>query len=109
MNTMSLARTSPTSNERLSAAIAHGGTCFAWFLAPLLVYLVERDRSKYVEEQALQALLWSCVGTLVSLATCGIALPVFLVFHIYAAICVLGGRDYEYPLVAEMARKLASR
>jgi uncharacterized Tic20 family protein len=102
---------SPSSNvsssERISAAIAHGGTCVAWFLAPLLVWLLEKDRSAFVARQALQALLWSGLGTLVSLATCGVAIPVFLCFHVYAAIRILRGDDYEYPIIGELAAKLA--
>ena len=107
MNTMSLASTSsPTSNERIAAAIAHGGTCVAWFFAPLLVYLIERDRSSYAARQALQALMWSGFGTLVSVATCGLAIPVFMVFHVVAAIRALEGQEYEYPLVGDLVRKL---
>ena len=107
MNTMSLATTSsPTSNERFAAAIAHGGTLVAWFFAPLIVYLVEKDRSSYAARQALQALLWSGFGTLVSLATCGLAIPVFMGFHILAAVRALEGQDYEYPLVGDLVRKL---
>jgi uncharacterized Tic20 family protein len=107
INTMGLATTSsPTSNERITAAIAHGGTCVAWFLAPLVVYLMEKDRSSYVSRQALQALLWSGFGTLVSLATCGVAIPVFMVFHLIAAMHALDGRDYEYPVIGDLARKL---
>ncbi len=98
--------TATTSTERLSAAIAHGGTCVAWFFAPLVVYLIERDRSSFAANQALQALLWSIFGTLVSVATCGLAIPVFMGFHILAAVRVLEGHHYEYPLVAELARKL---
>lgn len=104
---MSLApRTSPSQNERIAAAIAHGGTWVAWFLAPLAVYLIERDRSSYVARQALQALLWSAFGSVVSLATCGLAIPVFMAFHIVAAVRALEGQDYEYPLVSDLARKL---
>ena len=108
MNTSSsLATTSsPTSNERLAAAIAHGGTCVAWFFAPLVVYVIEKDRSSYASRQALQALLWSAFGTLVSLATCGLAIPIFMGFHILAAIRAFEGHDYEYPLVGDLARKL---
>jgi uncharacterized Tic20 family protein len=107
MNTMPLATTSsPTSNERISAAIAHGGTCVAWFFAPLVVYLLERDRSSFAGRQALQALLWSGLGTLVSLATCGLAIPIFMGFHILAAVRVLEGHDYEYPFVSDLVRKL---
>jgi uncharacterized Tic20 family protein len=108
MNTMSLApTTSPSSNERIAAAVAHGGTWVAWFLAPLIVYLLERDRSRYAAHQAMQALLWSGFGTLVSVATCGLAIPVFMVFHIVAAVRALEGQEYEYPLVGDLARKLA--
>lgn len=96
----------PTSNERVAAAIAHGGTCLAWFLAPLVVYLVERDRSSFVARQAFRALLWSGLGTLVSLATCGVAIPLFMAFHIVAAVRILEGRDYAYPFVESLARKL---
>ena len=98
--------TSPTSNERIAAAIAHGGTLVAWFFAPLIVFLIERDRSSYAARQALQALLWSGFGTVVSLATCGLALPVFMGFHILAAVRALEGQDYEYPLVGDLVRKL---
>src|SRR4051794_7548686 len=107
MNTTSLAlSSSPTQNERIAAAIAHGGTCVAWFLAPLVVYLIEKDRSSYASRQALQALLWSGFGTLVSLATCGLAIPIFMGFHILAAVRALEGQDYEYPLVGDLVRKL---
>jgi len=105
-SSMCLAPSAPTSNERLTAAIAHGGTCVAWFFAPLVVYLIEKDRSSFAAKQALQALLWSGFGTLVSLATCGLAIPIFMGFHILAAVRVLEGKDYEYPLVGDLVRKL---
>ncbi len=97
---------SPTSNERLAAVIAHAGTLVAWFLAPLLVYLLKRGDSRYVAFQSLQALLWSLAGTLVSLATCGLAIPVFMVWHVIAAVRTLDGREYEYPIVGKIARDL---
>ncbi len=103
--TYSLATVStPSSNDRFAAAIAHAGTWVAWFLAPLLVYLLKRGESRYAEFHALQALLWSAAGTLVSLATCGVAIPVFLAFHVYAAYKVLRGEEYEYPIVGDFAR-----
>lgn len=107
MNTTTLAPL-PSSNERIAAAIAHGGTCVAWFLAPLVIYLIERDRSRFVAHQALQALFWSAAGTLVSLATCGLAIPVFVVFHIVAAVRALEGQPYEYPVVGDLARKVSA-
>jgi uncharacterized protein len=93
----------PDSSQRIAAAIAHAGTVVAWFLAPLIVYLVMPRESRWARYQALQSLLWSLLGTLVSLLTCGLAIPVFLVWHIIAAYKTMGDRDYEYPLVGRAA------
>lgn len=108
MTSTDLALSGHSSNERTAAAIAHAGTCIAWFLAPLVVYLLERDRSSWVARQALSALLWSLLGTVVSAVTCGLALPLFLVVHVWAAIVVLRGEEAEYPLVSDLARQLTA-
>jgi uncharacterized Tic20 family protein len=92
-------------NDRIAATIAHLGTVVAWFLAPLIVYLVLPRSSRWARFQALQSLLWSLLGTLVSLATCGLAIPVFLVWHAIAAIKTLSGDEYLYPLVGDAARR----
>lgn len=105
MSTTSLA-TRPDPSQRLAAAIAHAGTVVAWFLAPLIVYLVMPRESRWARYQALQSLLWSLLGTVVSLATCGLAIPVFLVWHIIAAIKTITDGDYEYPLVGDAARRV---
>lgn len=105
MTSVSLATASPSNQERLAAAIAHLGTLVSWTLAPLLVYVLKRGDSKYVEYQALQALLWSLAGTLVAFATCGLAIPLFLVWHVIAGAKALDGKEYEYPLVGDIARK----
>ena len=91
-------------NDRLAAIVAHAGTWFAWFLAPLLVWILRRGESRYAEFHALQALLWSLFGTVVSALTCGVAIPVFLAFHIYAAWKVYKGEEYEYPIAGDLAR-----
>ena len=93
------------SSERVAAAVAHAGTVVAWFLAPLVVYLVLPRSSQWARFQALQSLLWSLFGTVVSLATCGFAIPVFLVWHVIAAVKTVGGDEYEYPLVGNAARR----
>jgi uncharacterized membrane protein len=94
----------PEHRDRLALVVAHGGTVFAWFFAPLLVYLLKRD-SREVACEALQSLLWSLLGTCVSLATCGLAIPVFLVWHVIAAIRAIDGVPFEYPLVGDVARR----
>jgi len=99
----------PTEAERRMAALAHGGTIFAWFLAPLVVYFLERDRSRYVADHAIEALAWSAAGTLLAIVTCGIAVPVFLVFHVVAAIRVLQGEAFTYPIVGPMIQGRRNR
>jgi uncharacterized Tic20 family protein len=96
----------PSGSDRIAALIAHGGTFFAWFLAPAVVYLLKRNESRYAEFQALQALLWSLTGTIVAAATCGLAIPVFMVFHGIAAYKTLCGEPYEYPFVGRIAKNL---
>lgn len=94
------------SNERVAAAIAHLGTAVAWFLAPLVVFLVLPRDSRWGRYHALQSLLWSLMGTLVSLATCGLAIPFFLVWHVIAGVKTMTDGDYEYPLVGEAAHRV---
>ena len=94
----------PTERERFAAVLAHVGTLFAWFLAPLLVYLLKRGDSRWVEHHAMQSLLWSLAGTGLAILTCGLAVPVFLVFHVLAALRLWNGRDYAYPIVGDFSR-----
>lgn len=96
----------PRSNERVAALLAHAGTAVAWFLAPLIVYLVLPRDCRWARYHALQSLLWSLLGTLVSVVTCGLAIPVFLVWHIVAAVKTMTDGDYEYPLVGESAHRV---
>ncbi|MGO8992934.1 MAG: DUF4870 domain-containing protein [Polyangiaceae bacterium] len=105
MDTLLQDRDSTTSEDRFALLIAHGGTCFAWFLAPLVVYLLKRESSRRVAYEALQALLWSGLGTVVALATCGLAIPFFLLWHLLGALRAFEGKPFDYPLVAEVARK----
>jgi uncharacterized membrane protein len=107
MSATSLAASSlrlrPTSNERLAAIVAHAGTLFAWFLVPLVVFLVMPHEARWARYHALQSLLWSLLGTLLGLVTFGLAVPVFLVWHVIAAVKMMRDGDYEYPLVGEGA------
>ena len=97
-----LARTTP--NERLASMLAHGGTLFAWFLAPLVIWIFARKRSPVVAEHAMQALIWSGLGTLVAFLTCGLAVPVFLVFHLIVAWRAWQGRGPNYPALSDFMR-----
>lgn len=93
-----------TPSERWVATLAHAGTVFAWFLAPLIIYLLARRRSGHVAAHALQALIWSGIGTLVAFLTCGLAIPVFMVFHLIAAWKTWQGDSPGYPALTDFIK-----
>ena len=106
---MSLAHDTPNEGERIAVLVAHGGTLFAWFLAPLLVYLVKRSDSRYVEFQALQSLLVVGLGDADGARDLRRHHPRLSGFHLYAAWRIANGASYEYPVVGDFARGLLSK
>ncbi len=105
MNDASLVHT-PRAQTSWLMCFAHFGTCFAWFLAPLAAWLYAR----YAElaSRALAALLWSLLGTAVAAATCGLAVPVFLLVHLWAGLKELREERFDYPLASELAEQLGA-
>jgi uncharacterized protein len=110
---------SPTNDERNLALIAHlsgiagilmGG--LVGFLGPLIVYLLKKDESPYVEAQAKEALnfqitlLLIAVGCVIVVAlSCFTLFPLLfipgvmqVVFGIIAGLAVRDGSRYRYPL-----------
>lgn len=60
----------PKQNERIAAALAHGLIIANWMgiIAAALIWLLEKERSKYVAFQALQAVAHQFLGLLVWMA-----------------------------------------
>lgn len=99
---------SPT-DERMWAMLSHVGGLFFSFVAPLVVYLVFRDRSALVRNQAAEALnfqIMVMIGMVVS-AVLSIVLIGFLTMLIVGiadlALCIMAamaanrGEYYRYP------------
>ncbi|HRG95830.1 MAG TPA: hypothetical protein PLR99_06270 [Polyangiaceae bacterium] len=101
-------RVSGPSSDAWLVALAHFGACFAWFLAPLVVWLWARASAPRAAPRALAVLLWSGLGTLCAMATCGLAIPLFLLVHIWAGVQELRGQAFEYPVATELARRLSA-
>ena len=113
-----------TSEERTWAMLAHLSALLGYvvvlgqYIAPLVIYLVYRERSRFVAFHALQALYFQLALLLVwivvfvaALVTCGLGaicalVPIVLnlVFVLVAAIRANSGEWYELPLVGAMAR-----
>jgi uncharacterized protein len=96
------------------AMFAHLGGIIIFLVAPLVIYLMYKDRDPFVRRHSAQALNFQIIigiieivsiplmvigiGVLTALAA-GIA---FYVFSIIAAIAANKGQDYDYPLIPQM-------
>ncbi len=97
------------SDERLYATLAHAGIILFGFLPPLIIWLIGKDRSAYVDTQAKEALNFSILITIAYIVSSVLTVVligffmylaviiVVLVFCIQAAMAVNKGQDYRYP------------
>ncbi len=117
-----------TQDERLWAMLAHLSGFLGYavvlgqYIAPLVIYLVYRDRSRFVSFHALQQLffqlallvLWVLV-IIVAVITCGLGIicalvPALLslIIPLLAAIYAYNGEWYEIPLIGSMTRGMVT-
>lgn len=83
-------------DDKTMGIIAHVGSIFAGFLAPLLVMLIKKD-SPFAQQESKEALNFGILIIILSLPTCGIAAIVGWIFYIVAAVQVSKGQPYRYP------------
>jgi len=101
---------SPSKDEKLIAMLAHLITFVSSFIGPLIIYLVKKDESAFVADQAkevlnfhISVLIYAIAGALSMLILIGfVLLPAlgifFLVVTIIGAIRAYEGTAYRYPL-----------
>jgi uncharacterized Tic20 family protein len=106
--------TAPSSSDRTIAMFAHLGGIVAGFIPALVIYLVKKDESRWVREQAAEALnfqLTMLIATIVSLMLIlvligFVLLPLIglanLVLCIIAGIKTNDGATYRYPFALRM-------
>jgi uncharacterized protein len=97
----------PTQDERTMAILAHVLTIFFWFVPPLIIWLIKKDESKYVAEQAKESLnfqitlflIYLILGiTIVGIFFWWIPYILAIVFAIIATINASDNKIYKYPL-----------
>jgi len=108
-----LAPVSP-SDARMWSLLAHIGGIFFSFVAPLIVYVIYKDRDPFVRRHAVQALNFQIIIAIiyfvsVPLSIVGIGILTgfaawvcTLVFGIMAAMAANKGEEYTYPLIPKM-------
>lgn len=96
----------PTSDERTMAILSHVLCFVVSFLAPLIIYLVKKDESKFVEAHAKESLNFqiTCfiIGVVLIISIVGILLLwllgiVMTILLIVATIRASEGKLYRYP------------
>lgn len=112
------------SDDNLVAAISHALIIFFPVIAPLLIWAVYKDKSRYVKFQSMQALVYQLiawvifiglwiVGILLSVVVIGILLlPLALlqiaamsIYGLFAAYKTYMGEDFRYAVVADFVEK----
>lgn len=100
----------PTDEERVVAMLAHLITFMSSFIGPLVIYLVKKDESAFVADQAkevlnfhISALIYAVLAVLSCFIAIGFelvpALGVFVfIVTILGAIRAYEGKAFRYPL-----------
>lgn len=94
------------------ALICHFGQIVVGFLAPLVVYFLKKDESKYVAFHALESLYFSgavfIAAMVIGSVTCGLGallIPIAWVCNLVAGLKAMDGKYWEYPIVGKLARE----
>lgn len=100
----------PTSDEKTMALLSHILTIVAWFIAPLIIYLLRKDESTFVAEHAKESLNFQItmlvfyvisgilVLLLIGLLFIWILSIVNLILVVVATIKAGEGKLYRYPI-----------
>ncbi len=104
------------SDQRLWATLAHIGPIIIGFVAPLVIWLIYKDRGRYVADQAKEALnfqitltIAAIISSILIFAIIGLVLlPIVaiggLVLMIMAAIAANKGQAYRYPVTLRLVK-----
>jgi len=92
-----------TPDERVLGLVAHLSVFIFPILGPLLVYLIQKDKSRFVGYHAIQATIFQVAAAVISGVTCGFGL-VSLILAIVMAVKANKGEWAGYPLMESVGR-----
>ena len=113
-------------DDNLMAAIAHAGILVLGVILPVVIWLIKKEKSKYVAFQALQAAVYQLavfvlfiglwvVMFVLAIVTGGLGgilmillIPLILiavVYGLYGAYMCYQGKDFKYVLIGNMLAK----
>lgn len=104
------------SDERMWAMLGHLGGIVLGFVAPLVVWLVYRERSAFIDDQGKEALNFQiavAIGYVVGVVLIAIFIGVLvllavwagsIIFSIMAAVAANRGERYRYPVTLRLIK-----
>lgn len=96
----------PSSDERTMAILSHILTLVAPILAPLIIYLIKKDESKYVAAHAKEALNFQITAILITIGLFITVIGILFIWLVWAAVLVFviiatikasDNKLYRYP------------
>lgn len=103
----------PTDDERVLALLSHLLTLFFWLFPPLIIYLLKKDESAFVRENAKESLNFQITMAIIAIVLCltivGILLLwvlgiVVLIFVIVATVKASDKKIYRYPMTIRLIK-----
>jgi uncharacterized Tic20 family protein len=105
-----------TTDDRTMAMLCHLGGMLTGFLVPLIIWLIKKDQSRFVDDQGKEALnfqisllIYLLITIPIGIVTCGFgfvltfAVAIYgMVMAIIAAVKSNSGECYRYPLTLRL-------
>ena len=108
--------TTPSIDDRNLAMLAHLLGIVSGFVGALIIWLIKKDQSAYVDEQGKEALnfqitmliafvgAWILMFILIGMLLMPLLLIANLVFCILAAVAASNGKAYRYPVAIRLLK-----
>lgn len=98
-------------DERMWAMLSHIGAVVLGFIAPLVVMLVQGDKSPFTRANSVESLNFQLtlliVGIPLTIITCGLGAIIFvvgIVFEVIGGVKANNGEMYRYPVNIRMVK-----
>jgi uncharacterized Tic20 family protein len=108
--------TTPSTDDRNIAMLAHLLGIVSGFVGALIIWLIKKDQSAYVDDQAKEALnfqitmliafvgAWILMFVLIGMLLMPLLLVANLVFCILGAVAASNGKNYRYPVAIRLLK-----
>ena len=95
-------------DDKLWGMLAHFSSFIMGIIGPLVVMMMYKEKSKFVEAHAKEALNFDITMVIIVFCTlgCGVIVvaPMSLIYHIMAGLAANKGEKYKYPMTLRLVK-----